>query len=200
MYFIACGSQNTKNICIGQTNIKLNDKSTENIIKLKNTLKSNIKATIYTSDLDIAIDSCKLFCNNSVKITEYNVDANLRELNFGLWDGLLWDDIYHIYSEDLSNFSKDWINNRPTKGECFLDVINRAKIFIDKLDKDAINKETILIFTHPTFIRAIICSLLEVPLDRAYSFKIDYGSVYNIKYNVCNKEYEFIYSNLPIIM
>ena len=201
LYLISCGNQNNQNKCIGQTNIPLDEQSKNEIIKLRETIiNKKQEVIIYTSDLQTAQESCSLFCNNIITKIEYNIEPLLRDINFGKWERLKWDDIYEKYSEDLANFSKDWINNKATSGESFLDVINRVKSFIITVQEKVINKNKVFVFNHPSTIRAILCNILELPLDRAYSFKINYGSVYKLDYDTCNKGWILMYCNLPFIM
>ena len=185
VYLISCGNQSNR---IGQYEID------QNIFKLKQTVEQGFDAIVFTSDLKVAMDSCNVFCENIVTKKEYIIDSNLREINFGKWEGLTWDDVYLLYPEDLSKFSKNWIVNSPTMGESFSDVIRRVKPFLDKIKE---YRENVLVFSHPSAIRAILCCVLQIPLERAYSIRIDYGNVYSLEYN---NDWEILMSNSPIFM
>ena len=213
VYLITCGSK-VDGVCIDQSNLTLSTSCHEGILRLKDSWKSSSVRTkinkskkflLYISDTQVAKDSCDLFCDDLFdKHEDDNVEIHqetcLRDINFGLWKGLSWQDIYTKWPEDLNNFSKDWHTNKATHGESFGDVIKRAQPFLKQLEEHMIKKETVFVFTHPSTIRALLCCTLDLPVERAYSLRVDYQHLFVLDFDKVNKGFSTICCNSPVFV
>ena len=83
----------------------------------------------------------------------------LGEQDFGDWDGVPWTEI--LGSEA---FFSDPVNTAPPGGESFAACAERARSLIPQLLEDA---SPLLILAHGGPLRAILATLLGIPLDRA---------------------------------
>ena len=98
-------------------------------------------------------------------------DPRLAELNFGKWEGQIWEDIYQ------NSYGIHWMNNYlelPCPGgESFKNLYHRINAFINELNK---NQNT-LIITHAGVIRAFLTVYKGIPLTEIFNVQVGYGEV-----------------------
>ncbi|MDW7675732.1 MAG: alpha-ribazole phosphatase [Bacillota bacterium] len=129
---------------------------------------------IYASDLSRAYQTAEYIAVKHNK--EVKKSALLRELNFGIWEGLTFKEINQQHQDLATNWYKDPINLQIPNGELFADMQKRVLEFIDYL-KANYTKDTIVIVSHGGTIRTIICSLLGIDLKKMWSLKQDNTAV-----------------------
>lgn len=125
---------------------------------------------VYASDLSRAYDTAKLIAE------PYNLpislNSELREMNFGVWEGLTFKEIKNKYA-DLAEI---WLTAPETlevpMGESFAKVKERAINTLYGILKNHAN-ENIAVVSHGGTLRTIICSLLDMPLSKMWQFKLD---------------------------
>lgn len=103
---------------------------------------------------------------------DYKVDQRLREMNFGIFEGLSYSEIIKMYPEESRKWQNDFINHRIRGGESLFDVFTRAKDFIEDMSR---NYKKVLAVTHGGVI-ACSLSLVFGSLDYFYRFKINHGA------------------------
>ncbi len=104
-------------------------------------------------------------------------DDRLREYNFGDWEMRPWSDIPR---EALDAWMADFVNLAPHNGDSFQAVYDRAGAFWrEKVIPlaGAETEKTVYIVSHGGVIRALLCLILELPLQNAYRLHLDYGAV-----------------------
>jgi alpha-ribazole phosphatase len=98
-------------------------------------------------------------------------DPRLAELNFGEWEGQIWEDIYQ------NSYGIHWMNNYlelPCPGgESFKNLYHRIHAFINELNK---NQNT-LIITHAGVIRVFLTVYKGIPLTEIFNVQVGYGEV-----------------------
>ena len=197
LHLICCGHPQD-GICVGQFDVCSSDQAVASqILKLKQTLKKKLEVDIYSSDQRVAQESYKSFCTELVDPKQLHIDPTLRDIHFGLWEGEEWNKICEKWPQDLANFSRDWVNNRATSGESFKDVVLRVTPFLSRVKQEIIDGANVLVFSHPSAIRGLLCHVLEIPLSNAYSIKIDYGRLYVLDYDTCKELWQILHSNIP---
>lgn len=65
----------------------------------------------------------------------HRVDDRLREMDFGHWDGRLWDDIPR---QQIDEWIEDFAGHAPGCGEALADVIARAREFVHDTAEDRV--------------------------------------------------------------
>ena len=105
------------------------------------------------------------------------VNDQMKEIGFGVWEGLTPDEIIAADSEALNRFYQDPIHNRPEGAEPLETFSNRVWSAYKKIAAEHSGKH-ILIVAHAGVIRAITANVLEMPLDDVYSrLKIEYAAI-----------------------
>ena len=99
------------------------------------------------------------------------VDARLREMNFGEWDGRFWNALESEDPDRLKRWMESWVTERTPGGESFTAVSERVREWYLQSLTDPTGE--IVVVAHAGSIRALLCHLLEVPLAKAFEFPVD---------------------------
>jgi broad specificity phosphatase PhoE len=96
-----------------------------------------------------------------------------REIDFGEWEGLTFEEISHLYPKKVDEWAKK-NDFRFPGGEALLDFGNRVQnLFTYLMSK---NRDALLI-THGGVIRWLICYALGLITKNYLCFKVDLGSL-----------------------
>ena len=96
---------------------------------IKRRLEKEPIRKIYTSDLSRAVETAKTI--NLPHGVEIEIEPDLREINFGLWEGLSFPEISTRYKEQFGMWMKEAIDFRFPEGGT-LDLANFWKISLDR--------------------------------------------------------------------
>lgn len=138
--------------------------------QLARRLKDNSITTIYTSDLGRARETAQIIGDrlNLVPIAT----SSLREVCFGIWEGLSIEEIEEEYPGELARWRTD-LSFAPKEGESLFSVNNRIQNFIESLKIASLNPDNnILIISHAATIKILILELLEIPINLLTKIKI----------------------------
>jgi len=100
---------------------------------------------IISSSSGRAVKTAEIIRGDREIIIEYN--DNLREINLGEWEGLLYSEIELLYTEEEYNFWNFPHLYKPVGGETFMQVVERASNEIEKIILEYKGKN-IVIVTH----------------------------------------------------
>jgi probable phosphoglycerate mutase len=108
----------------------------------------------------------------------------LKEMNFGAWEDKSPEWVRENHLDDYINWMTEPSWNPPTEGETAIDVASRAMPVIAEIEAKY-TAGNVLIVSHKTTIRIILCSLLGIDLGR-YRDRIDMlaASVSVVKFGV----------------
>ncbi|WP_346354290.1 alpha-ribazole phosphatase [Azotosporobacter soli] len=154
----------------GQTDVPLSDAGRKQAEKLASRLSKVDFAAVYSSDLIRAYETATvLAAPHELPVT---VCPGLKEINFGEWEGLTYDNISGQWSGEMQRlFSRPNEVEIPS-GESFYQVQQRVVASLEELVK-AHENETILVVSHGAAIRTAICAALEIPLNNLWSIRQD---------------------------
>lgn len=162
-------------ICYGQSDLDVASSFSAEFLKIQNQLKHLETASIYSSPLK----RCLKLAQATAEAFDFGrviVDERLKELDFGDWEMLAWQDIPRT---ELDIWANDFVLHTPPKGESFLALYQRAKQFYQELVVNN-HAEPAIIFTHAGVIRAILTEVLQSDLNQAFELRIDCASVTKI--------------------
>lgn len=104
------------------------------------------------------------------------VVGELKERNFGAWEGKSFDEIKEEYPEAFGAWADNPLRFSPMGGESTIDVSERAiKIFDELVGRH--EGESIAIVAHGGINRVILCELLGIPLENIFRVEQDYAAV-----------------------
>lgn len=158
-----------KGTCYGQLDIAVDDSLFEAELKnIQAKIPSNLEA-FYTSPLK----RCQILASHLTDT--FKADSLLKELNFGDWEGKLWND---IPLEESQSWMKDFVNVRTPNGENYHELHQRTQDFIKKIIEEPYSK--IGVVTHAGNIRSFISYTLGLPLDKSFRVTLNYGAVVHV--------------------
>lgn len=105
------------------------------------------------------------------------IDEQMKEIGFGVWEGLTPEEIIAADSEALNHFYQDPVNHRPEGAEPLEAFSNRVWTAYEKIAAEHSGKH-VLIVAHAGVARAIMANVLDMSLDDVYSrLKIEYAAI-----------------------
>jgi len=162
-----------KGICYGQFDVPLAETFQEDARKVCSLLTDKIDI-IYSSPLIRCLKLAEFF-NPKQAIVE---DKRILEMDFGNWEMKEWS---KIDQRELKKWMSEFVTEKAPGGECFTEVSERVRSFLDDVINSNKNKsDSIVIITHAGVIRTILCQILEIPLHNAFKIAVDYGSITRI--------------------
>lgn len=136
--------------------------------------KGGLLDAVYCSDLQRAIKSAELIAKpHSLKPI---IVPSLRERNFGIWEGMSFDEIREKYPMEFDAWAGNPLRFSPMGGESTAEMKERV---IDALDKilNTHEKQQIAVVSHGGVIRIILCHFLGIPLENIFRIEQDYGAL-----------------------
>lgn len=103
--------------------------------QMQTTLSSLMSAPpsrIFCSPLMRAQKTAKLLLSLTRLSIPIITAESLKELNFGLWEGLTWSEIEERYPLEAKNWTMNWIDQSPPQGESLLDLEKRVAQFFSE--------------------------------------------------------------------
>jgi len=161
----------------GFSNPSLNNKGIWQSKKLADRLGDLSSVKVYSSDLRRAYETAKIiFKNNSIEKI-----ADLREMNFGPFEGLKYEQIVRRYPKLYRN----WVDNpekvRIPNGEGLRDLRKRVKDRLSLILSQQPGK-TLAIVTHGGPIRVILCDALKFDVSMFWQIRQEIGALNIIDY------------------
>jgi broad specificity phosphatase PhoE len=154
---------NFKRIFIGQTDWGLSEIGEEQVRRLTEYLKDFHIDKIYSSDLCRAHDTVKPLAD-ALSLPIHKMKA-LREVDVGLWEGVLREDVARLYPESYDAYINKPGLARFDGGESFAEMLERALLAVQEIVEKNEGK-TVVIATHGGVIRALRTVWEGIPLER----------------------------------
>ncbi len=141
---------------------------------------------IYTSDLMRSVKSAEIIAKPfGLKPV---IVPQLRERNFGHWEGMTFNEIRKEFPEEFDAWANDPLRFGPVGGESTEAVSKRVMpVFYDMI-KSHINKK-IAIVAHGGPNRIILCNLCSIPLQNIFRIEQDFA---------CMNVIDF-YEDMPVL-
>jgi broad specificity phosphatase PhoE len=114
---------------------------------------------IYTSDLGRASNTAELIARCQHREVPVMMMPELRECNYGLWEGLTRPEVAGRFPKDWADWAGGKEIERPTGGEDFLSLARRSGLVFDAAVREG---KTVLISSHRGPLRAILCHALGI--------------------------------------
>lgn len=155
--------------CQGVADIDLNDTGRRQIEELAHSLRDADIRAVYSSDLLRALRTAKQIASHHD--LDVNIDKDLREMDQGDLEGLLFEEIRDRYADVL----REWRESPETLmlpgGESLLQVEQRAWSVFEKLNRLHAG-ETVVAVSHNLTITALLCKITGVGLRGFRNFNL----------------------------
>jgi probable phosphoglycerate mutase len=146
----------------GWENSKLTQKGIDNARKLGKNLKNIDFSCIYCSPLGRTVETAEQIRGS--RDIDIICDDSLKEINFGIWGGMMHSEIAEIFPEQHENFWHKPHLYEPIQGEGFPEFIDRVKSGFLNIIANA-SGENILIVTHAGVKKAISLILKNLSIE-----------------------------------
>ncbi|MDB5058278.1 MAG: alpha-ribazole phosphatase [Chloroflexi bacterium] len=109
---------------------------------------------------------------------EVETMPGLREAAFGAWEGLTYKEAMERDRASMVAFNRDLVHVAPPGGESLRALAERARPAFDAAVRSHDRHSgALVIVSHGGTIRALLCGLLAIPLERHWTLRIDHASL-----------------------
>jgi alpha-ribazole phosphatase len=162
----------------GHTDIPLSARGRVQARWLARQLQNEAIAIIYTSDLARARETAEMIASQRAQVVPVKVSAAWREIDFGAWEGLTYAEIAEQFKGQLGFFT-DPEQCSPPGGESLAQMLQRVRVELAAIARsgDWPMEGDVVIVSHGGPLRALLCSILGMPLERQWQLRLDPGSL-----------------------
>jgi len=158
---------NRDGIFYGQLDPELTEKGVRQAEEAKEVLRDFHYDEIYVSDLVRARDTARILNHRELEVVE---TERLRELNFGIFEGLKYDEILERYPQEEALWREQWQDYDYENGESVRELQERAVEFVEeKIEED----KDILVVAHWGVINCVLSHYLTGGLEGYWKFATD---------------------------
>lgn len=170
----ALTTDNQENRLSGYIDSTVSEKGKIQIDKLTKYLEKEHIDKIYSTTSSRTKDTIKKIAE--LKNIELIEKDTLREINFGDFEGITFDEIKISNPDEFEKMIKEGYYYKYPNGESLVETYHRVANEVDRIIED--NKDqTILICSHGGTIRNIITHLISKSYNYHWNFRIDNASV-----------------------
>lgn len=163
----------------GHCDVALTEKGVEQAIMAGKRLAGEDISAIYASDLSRAFKTAECIAiEHNLPVTAI---PELREINFGEWEGLTFERISSQWTEAMSKMFTHPDEIVIPGGETFREVKDRATSALAKLVAKHPN-QTIVVVSHGGTIRTLLCEVLNIHLNHLWNIKQDNTAINILEY------------------
>ncbi|VAW60338.1 Alpha-ribazole-5'-phosphate phosphatase [hydrothermal vent metagenome] len=162
-------------------------------LQMQSAIELAVAAPCYQQVVSSPLLRCVDFARRYTKDNNLplHIESDLREINFGAWEGKTAAEVWETQQQQLSAFWSDPANNSPPSGESYRVFQQRVDSAFKKLLSQA-ECENMLIIGHGGVIRQIISSILHLSPETSHSLYFDYAGMSRVESYNGNLSLRFI--------
>jgi len=164
----------------GHSNVKLNENGRRQARLLAKKLTGLQFTEVWSSDLERSLETARLALPN-ISADEIKQDTCLRELNMGVAEGKIWEELTAAEQEAVTAWWEDPYNlNFPGTEENLRTVTERLTEWRRKLPQEG----RIIVFSHGGLIRAALWDITGIPdYRRRWGMELGNTGIVRIRYS-----------------
>jgi alpha-ribazole phosphatase len=163
----------------GHSDPELNDRGYGQLSALIERLRGRNIDAVFTSDLRRAHTSAHAIA--TAFHVSYHICPALREISFGEWEGLTWDEIERRDQAYADRWLAEYPNLAAPSGERLRDFEERVLNAVDRLIEQSDDHNIIAVVTHAGVIRTVLRKLQGYSEEESCEQAKEYCSV--VRYN-----------------
>ena len=132
-------------------------------------------SALYASDLSRAAHTAQVIGSHSVLKPEIN--PLLREINFGHWEGLTFDEIKATWPQEVTLWMDNPFRRSAPAGETIVEVGERMQLFVKNLSRLYPDGLRVAAVSHGGSIRALLHSIMNLNKQTFWEIAIENASV-----------------------
>ena len=176
LYLVRHGeAEGSEGRAVGHLDLPLSPSGARRMEALATSWLGPTPGRLFTSDLRRAAESAHIL-SSRLRCSPI-IDSRLRELSFGDWEGLRWDEIHQLYQDHLAAWGERWWQTAPPGGETFRDLSERVLAWFRELGRE---EEIVVMVAHGGSLRALISAILHLPQDKIFDYRLDCAHVSGI--------------------
>lgn len=161
---------------IGKTDVPLSARGVQQAALLASPLSPLKEATFLCSPMRRTITTAQIAVGPNRHL---DFDENLREIDFGLWEKMPFDEIAKGYASLVDQWAAFRDDFAFPQGESLAAFQKRIKVVADRIIHDP--SGTVVVFTHGGVIRFLICRLLGIKGKHSLCFDVGTASLSEIR-------------------
>lgn len=173
-------------ICYGQSDIDVASTFKDDARAVKAKLEDVPCDLCFCSPLQ----RCVKLAHRLVSASDISFSTRLKEMNFGEWEMQPWNT---IDQGELNSWMEHFTDTAPPGGESMNQVMERSRHFWNRLMEKEF--DSVFLVTHGGIIRCMIAHILDLPVEKAVKFDVDYGSVTRIQVHLQHQWAQIKYIN-----
>lgn len=168
----------------GSIDVPLSEKGERQVEQLAESLtckyikNSDGLSAVYCSPLSRALKSAEIIAKK-FGLTPIVV-PDLRERNFGVWEGMSFNEIKDKYPAEFEAWANNPLKFSPIGGESTLEVRDRVVVALDRILDD--NSTHTAVVAHGGVNRIILCHIMGIPLENIFRIEQDFAAVNIIEF------------------
>ena len=166
-----------RNRYIGSMDVSLSEHGRMQIGEIGEKLSGHSIDSCYCSPMKRCRETAAIVLKK--RKVECIMDPELREIDFGRWEGLAFDDISEKFPDEVKKWSDFEMDFAFPEGERIGDCVGRVISVADRLAEYP--ADTILVCTHGGIIRLLICYFLGLEPWQYILFRVEYASITTIE-------------------
>lgn len=171
------GEVTTKNCFCGSSDVSLTPNG-RNQMHAALTKNHADWGAIISSPLARCVDVAQTY--SSKHDIPLHVDADIKEIDFGKWEGLTSKEVYEQTPKELEQFWQDPMSHSAPQGEMFSTFQSRVlNAFKHHTRQHAGGR--LLFVTHGGVIRLILAHVLNMPMDALLRLEVPYSSFSQVR-------------------
>lgn len=159
----------------GRLDNPLNAEGIQQAERLVEFMKEQKIDVVYSSSVKRArMTADKLAASHGLEVKPMDL---LKEVSFGDWEGLEYNEINKRWPEEMNLFLTkpgEWM---PPNGESFVQVEERCKAAFEQIFAEQGHDKNIAIVSHGGIVRVQLCLLLDIPLNNLWKLAVHNVSV-----------------------
>lgn len=168
--------------CQGISDIDLNNNGKKQIQELADSLKAENIRAVYSSDLKRAVETARAIASHHN--LSVNIEKDLREMDQGELEGLLFTEIRERYDHVLREWRESPETLKLPKGESLTELQERALRAFNKILARH-SGQTVVTVSHNLTITTLLCEFTGVGLKGFRDFKLKAACKNHL---VCNED------------
>lgn len=137
----------------------------------------------WTAVISSPMQRCRAFAEHvaAARNLPLHIEPNLREIGFGVWEGLAHAEVPQVYPEQYRAFRADPVHGRPEGAEDMTAFFNRVS---GALSRWAVTcaEQRVLVIGHAVVMRAALLWATEAPLRSITQIDTEYASLLSLRW------------------
>ncbi|MDR3333075.1 MAG: histidine phosphatase family protein [Synergistaceae bacterium] len=158
----------------GNSDIELNEAGIEQARRLGVRLRGTIPARVVSSPLSRACRTAEVIMENNGGDAKIEKLEDLREISFGIWEGLSMSDVRNVDGETLDKWKARPFSITPKGGETLEEIIARSKRAAANILEYGRPGAATFVVAHGAILRSVLAALMGVEdIDILWRFRVD---------------------------